>query len=198
MPTLAHAQAIAERLVYLLAPACNCIDIAGSVRRRKPEPKDLEIVYLPIIDHIPVDLFGATAPHPRTDATIAQLVYDHILRLDDQVRRNGPKYKRLIYCATGMVVELFAATPQNYGLILALRTGPALFSRGCVTSECIGGAMPLGMVMRDGQLWRQGQQLDIPTEESFFAALNLPCWPPEQRTPERLYAHLDGRKSSGV
>ena len=45
--TLAYAQQMAEALVELLAPACERIEIAGSVRRGKARPNDVEIVAIP-------------------------------------------------------------------------------------------------------------------------------------------------------
>ena len=45
--TLAYAQQMAEALVELLAPACERIEIANSVRRGKARPSDVEIVAIP-------------------------------------------------------------------------------------------------------------------------------------------------------
>ena len=44
---LQQAQALAEELASGLEPGCTRIEIAGSVRRGKPEPHDLEIVAIP-------------------------------------------------------------------------------------------------------------------------------------------------------
>lgn len=44
---LAEAQAIAERVRAELAPFCVRCEIAGSIRRKRPEPRDLEIVCVP-------------------------------------------------------------------------------------------------------------------------------------------------------
>jgi DNA polymerase/3'-5' exonuclease PolX len=41
---IAKATAIAERIKAELAPYTERIEIAGSVRRRKPEVKDIELV----------------------------------------------------------------------------------------------------------------------------------------------------------
>ena len=45
--TLEFAQEMAEALVELLAPACERIEIAGSIRRKKPNPNDVEVVAAP-------------------------------------------------------------------------------------------------------------------------------------------------------
>ena len=44
---LTTANRIAGQVVDLLRPHCHRIEIAGSIRRRKPEPSDIEIVVLP-------------------------------------------------------------------------------------------------------------------------------------------------------
>ena len=42
--SLEFALGMAQSLVEVLAPACERIEIAGGVRRRKVEPNDIEIV----------------------------------------------------------------------------------------------------------------------------------------------------------
>jgi DNA polymerase/3'-5' exonuclease PolX len=187
---LEQATQIATRLVYLLRPSCHQIQIGGSIRRCKPMPKDIEIVYIPREEPRVIDLMGTTESYSLTDDTLVDLIKDRILKRDTHVKRWGPKYKRLIHVASKQVVELFAATPDNWGLILALRTGPGDFNKLMVTSSCRGGAMPLGFTMRDGYLWHWGERCFTPTEESFFATIHRPCWPPEQRTLQRLQHHL--------
>jgi len=183
---LACARQIADQLIEALAPACEWIGVAGSIRRRKPNPKDVEIVYVPRMEARQVDLFGAVEQVPLTDRAVARLVEAGNLAWDEKVKRRGPRYKRLVHVETGAVVELFAARPDNLGLILALRTGPGEFNHLLVTARRYGGAMPAGMRMQGGYLWRDGERLETPTEEGFFAALGLPCWPPEERTADRL------------
>jgi DNA polymerase/3'-5' exonuclease PolX len=43
----AQALAIAERTRAALAPYCDRIEIAGSIRRRNPSVKDIELVAIP-------------------------------------------------------------------------------------------------------------------------------------------------------
>jgi len=59
---LAEARKLAEQMVERLRPACDKIEIAGSVRRGKPEVKDIEIVCLPRDTGNDIGLFsdGAT------------------------------------------------------------------------------------------------------------------------------------------
>jgi len=179
------ALAAANDVMDRLAPAVDRIRVAGSVRRGLDEVKDVELVYVPRLVAAQRTLFEMGMV-PATEAKIYELMQLGVLRLDQQVLRNGPKYKRVIHVASGVVVELFLATPDNWGLILALRTGPAEFMKVLVSHEWQGGVMPVGMKMQGGYLWRDGQRLSTPTEESFFQEMGLQMWQPEWRTAGRL------------
>ena len=190
---LKNAQEVAAKLIGYLRPGCKRIAIAGSVRRLKAEPKDIEIVFIPRFVSCQVDLF-TVAPVPATDRIIDDLVATGILAWDLNVKRNGPKYKRLVHLDSGAVIELFIAQPLNWGLILALRTGPAAFMKVLVTHDYQDGAMAADMKMKDGFLWRRGKQLATLTEEDFFHEVGIPCWKPEERTTARLWEYLRGRQ----
>jgi DNA polymerase/3'-5' exonuclease PolX len=190
---LDYATSIALTALRRLKPACERICIAGSIRRHSLTVKDVEIVYLPKMGEERTDLF-TYENKPQTEARIAALVRDDFWRFDQETKRNGPKYKRLVHNASEMVIELFRSYATNWGLIMALRTGPAAFNKLLVTSRQGAyhrGAMPGDMYMRDGHLWKQGRALNTPTETSFFTALGLPYWPPQERSAERLRAFLD-------
>ena len=193
---LEKARTLGMQVVEALAPACDRIMIAGSVRRGKAEPKDIEIVYIATLVERQKDLFS-TGDFPLTEERIGHLVAQRFWQFDEQVKRNGPKYKRLVMRAKDdeqIVVELFRAASENWGLQLALRTGPAPFNHQLVTRIMHGGCMPVDMMMSGGFLWRRGLRLDTPTEESFFEELGVPCWPPEERSPVKLSRFLFERR----
>jgi len=195
---LSQAQLIAAEIMMNLHPSCIQIQIAGSVSRHVPEVKDIEIVYISKAGTRTIDLFGATREFPTTDLVIAEMIDDGLLMRDPDVRRWGPKYKRARHCKSGIVVELFRAELGNWGYILALRTGPARFSKLLVTSAAKNGAMPWGIEAKDGHLWKVGrtqrQQLATPTEKIFFATLHVPHWSPEDRSAEALRQYIKERK----
>lgn len=81
-------------------------------------------------------------------------------------------------------VELYVATPQNWGYILAIRTGPKDFSRDLVTPVSKGGLMPAGISVQGGMVYQgdiMRSQVAVPTEEAFFELWGLPCAPPHER-----------------
>ena len=190
---LAEAEKVGMEVVEALAGGCERIMIAGSVRRGKREPKDIEIVFIAALVDAQIDLFtrGLVSSF---EGRLDRVVDDGLLAWDEEVVRRGPKYRRLVHVATGMVVELFRAERANWGLILALRTGPGDFNKLLVTRSWDGGAMVADMKMEGGYLWRRGMRMETATEETFFAALGLPCWEPGERTVKRLREGLKDRK----
>jgi hypothetical protein len=55
---LIEAEQLAAELLPVLKPYCERIEVAGGVRRRKPEPHDLELVAKPLLVLNP-GLFGS-------------------------------------------------------------------------------------------------------------------------------------------
>ncbi len=182
------ARRIAEEVIAALAPQCERIEVAGSIRRREPEVQDIEIVYQSQMAAVQAQLFDVhrEALYPLAHDTIERLVSEGVLAYDAVVRRNGPLYKRLIHQASGEVVELFRATAENWGLILALRTGPTEFSKILVSHGWDRGILPPEVTIRDGSVWVRGTRYPVPEEETFFRLLGVPEWPAPQRHPGKL------------
>jgi DNA polymerase/3'-5' exonuclease PolX len=191
---LAQAERIAAEALALLAPACRRIEIAGSIRRRRREVADVELVAVPILEPTQLDLWGATTRerdllHDLCDLLLADGVLAH--RPDTNGRRAfGPRFKRLVYeghagGAGTLPLDLFVVTPPaQFGAVLAVRTGPAEYSHRLVTPRQHGGGMPAGMRLEAGALWDGGRVVETPEERDFFAALGLVWLPPEQRTDD--------------
>ena len=193
---LQPATKIAAEIIQTLQPDCIQIHVAGSVRRRVPHVKDIEIVYIPKTTQL-MDLFGAATQTYiiHTDNVITTLIDNGTLIKDTTVKRWGTKYKRLVHCASGIVIELFRAEIDNWGYILALRTGSADFNKVLVTKQAHGGALPPEIELRDGYVWYEGAQTPVPTEHAFFTALNLPLIPPQNRTVEQLRRCIKERQN---
>jgi len=144
------ALAITQSLLDKLRPHVLRAEIAGSLRRGKPEVHDAEIVCIPITGVFTLrDMFDQPIKDITTNAlevylsqSLASGVWDW--ELDPIVPRNGPKYKRLRYSPSpskgegrgygeGLCVDLFITTPRAWGCIYAIRTGPHDFSKMLVT-----------------------------------------------------------------
>jgi DNA polymerase/3'-5' exonuclease PolX len=123
------AMPIAEGIVYDLRPFCVRIEIAGSLRRQKADVGDIEILYIPVIIEEPddTDLF-ATREADKAHDQIQKLERNGVLerRLSAAGHQAyGPKNKLLVHRASGIPVDLFAATTETWWNLLVCRTGPA-------------------------------------------------------------------------
>lgn len=123
------ALALARKLVHLLAPCCERIEIAGSLRRRKPEVGDIEILYVPrqVEAPDPNDLFGDKKIFVNAiDVALAMLI--KMGKLEKRPKTDGsltwgPQIKLARAIATGIPVDFFAADRDNWFNLLVCRTG---------------------------------------------------------------------------
>lgn len=166
MPTLAQAEQKAIEIMNSLMSQVSRIEIAGSVLRGKPNPKDLEIVCIPRMQQ---DLFGNNVPLP--------VEVNHL----GNVIKNGQRYKQ-IELPEGYNLDLFIVTPPaQWGYIFALRTGPDTFSKKVVTKKCYGGLLPSYAKCRDGAVWSEGELIEMPEERDLFKFLGIDWIPPKDR-----------------
>lgn len=162
---LEHALYLAESAMDLLAPHCERIEIAGSIRRRRPEVEDIEIVAIPK----PYDV-------GRFESGIATVV-----NLWPRVRGELPCLYTRRRLTGGMELDLFVATPENWGYILAIRTGSADYSHKVLARKW----RRRGFAGRGGMLYNsRGQAVDVREEEDVFAVVGLAWVPPELREVE--------------
>lgn len=176
-----HAQGerLARALIEVLSPACERIEIAGSIRRGAPTVKDVELVVTPRVRR---DLTGAVL-----DDALRPVVIDLVragrlswrLREDGQTIARGPRFYALVASKAGISVDLFAVIePAQWGAIMAIRTGPAEYSQALVTR-----ARERGLRCVDGHLeWiSSGAVMPTPEERDFIEACGFEYVSPEQR-----------------
>jgi DNA polymerase/3'-5' exonuclease PolX len=169
-----QAAEIAEQLVRELTPHVERLKTVGSIRRRKPEVGDIELLAEPRM--IEADFFGTPGPDLEPIRQMAARW--------GRVLKNGDRYIQ-VEILDGVHVDLFLCyAPAQWGSLLAIRTGPAELGQHAVT--CM---KAYGLRHVQGHIERDGTLVPTPTEEDFFAAARLPCLPPRQRgsatsTPE--------------
>jgi DNA polymerase/3'-5' exonuclease PolX len=121
----------------------QCWEFAGSLRRGRPDVSDIEHVVIPRYGEVPGDdLFGTPKHVNLLWHRLEQLLWcdegddrpdklaKHLYGVDPVTgegnHRWGAKYRGVDFC--GFNNEIFLADPDNWGNVLAIRTGPAEFS----------------------------------------------------------------------
>ena len=181
----ATAKQIATNILDVLKPACTRIEIAGSLRRGKPDVKDIEIVCVPDVSRKPRPVFGAA----QTFAT----ALDECVAAQPKwtVHKNGPRYKQIelpLLAGEFVMLDLFIVLPPaQWGVIYAIRTGPADFSQWLVTSREKGGALPEYTKVEHGAVYAynaasdDADRLPMPEEIHFLDFLGLGWIEPSER-----------------
>ena len=144
---LSEVKAIAEKYQNFLKPYCSRIEIAGSIRREKPEVKDIEIVV------IPKDLTGFS---------------NEVNKLEKVKGEPTGKYTQRIL-PEGIKLDLFIANEKNWGLIFAIRTGSANFSHKILAC----GWVKKGYHSVNGILIKDGKEIEVREERDLFNLIGI-------------------------
>jgi DNA polymerase/3'-5' exonuclease PolX len=149
----------------------------GSVRRRAPVVHDIEILMLPKPGTVK-DLFGGLLDGNLFEENFPNLVK----QWNAQIMQNGPKRKKL-RLSEGPVLELRVGTLAGWAVETVISTGPAEFSRKCVTIRKKSGFLPSNCRVSDGwQVFRNEHLVPMRKESDFLQLLGFPAdLPPEAR-----------------
>jgi len=194
---------LANEIMDDLKIYCTRMEIAGSLRRRKEEVKDIEIVCIPRIEEIVTNyqLDGVTPAETKVKDLLYETLSTSLPEDSDfsayplqQGFRDksgkkapcGPKYYRLFYKKERL--DLFAVLPPaQWGVIFAIRTGSAEFSHWLVQQ---GWNRKLPIKFEDGRMVSRGnfpsgvEYWETPEEADVFRMLDIPFVEPENRTME--------------
>lgn len=147
MIDLDRAQGIAGEVVKRLSPYCRRIEVAGSVRRRKPQVNDIDFVL------IPSDLWN---------------LHHEIMGMG-QVRMSGNKIMRVM--AGTVQIDIYFASEETWATLLLIRTGSAKNNIRLATM-----AKKKGWHLAasgDGLFDKSGQRIAGDSEASIYKALGL-------------------------
>lgn len=205
---LAEAQHLADKVLSHLMPACVDGMVCGSIRRRRAEVGDIDIVLLPKWSVLQASLFDDTPADPSTDsrecpeldALLQGWIYRGWVMRDpdggwgqrERHLRLGPSLVDILDTRTANILRdirigLYFADERNFGNIVALRTGGKEFTRGAFVQIQKGGWLK--------HVYHAGGYLRLPlpnapdeiipcrTEEIFFERAKLPWIDPEDRGP---------------
>lgn len=164
---LADAERIAASVASALAPWCENIQIAGSIRRKRPTVGDIDIVILP--------------KDAEAKASIKARCLERCKRVTDGALNficTHPAGIQLdIFFADKAQDLLFAKEPCNWGSLLVCRTGSKEHNVLLASAAKRAGLhwAPYRGIMRGATV------IASETEEAIYAAVGWPWLPPEKR-----------------
>ena len=171
---LDQALEIALRRKAELAPYCERIEIAGSIRRLRPEPHDIEMVAIPKPYEVGLFASGIAPIVNRWEKVKGELPCKYTQRMLPE----------------GIVLDLFFARPENWGLIYAIRTGSADYSHWVLAA----GWVRMGYHSVDGMLTWNGEPVPVREEQDLFAMAGVAWCRPEER---RVYQRMERKGTHG-
>lgn len=127
---------VARLICLQLADHCSRLICAGSLRRRKQEVGDVEILYIPDFTTVPDGLFDSKTLN-RADVILEKFLEEGILAKRKNERGSemwGEKNKFAVHVASGIPVDFFSATEENWWNYLVCRTGGAENNRQIATA----------------------------------------------------------------
>jgi len=161
--TRAEAEELAAKMINLLQPYCDSIDVCGSFRRGRDDPGDLDIVII---------------MKPRV--TLPQIV-DDLEGEYTAVNWLGEKKTQMVI--DGVKVDVRTTTPRAKGAALLYFTGPAGYNIGIRRS-----AKSKGMKLNEYGIFNRdtNEYLGGATEEEIYAVLGKNFRPATERRAEEI------------
>jgi len=173
---LNQAQQIANRILVDISVTCHRCQVAGSVRREKPNVKDIEIVAI-VKDY--AELY-------RRLSKFGRFIKPGVPDIIDWPAKPGAKYVRMLL-NEGVKLDFFVASSDNWGALLTMRTGPAMSPIGrlgfaplmfSAFKQVSGGGRMQGCL----PTMPDGRQLVVPEEKDFFSVCGVKWVEPKDRS----------------
>jgi len=169
---LSEALIIAEKVVDALQIACERVEVVGSVRRKRPQVHDVDLVVIPRGEWIR-NKKGELEPFPNQNRwfEIPRLIKD----IDGRIVKGN---KAIITAVVdGFQVDINCAHKGNWGILQLIKTGPKEFN-----IELCNLARRLGKQLKtQSGIWQDGIRLPAQTEEQIFLSLGVKITPPIER-----------------
>ena len=175
------ALSVARQMCVSMADITDRLIVAGSLRRRKAEVGDVEILYVPKMVSQAVDFF-TTHSVSSVDLMLERLLADGVIAKRKNVNGSemwGEKNKLAVHVASGLPVDFFAATESNWFNYLVCRTGGAESNTEIASAAKARGWKwnPYGAGFTD----HEGQQVLVRSERDVFDLAGLPYREPWER-----------------
>lgn len=164
---------VAQDMARTLMLACEQLQIAGSLRRNKPDVKDVELVA------VPKTIDGKNALLWVLDRLLEEGTIEKAKLGETGTTRWGNKLRSWVY--QGVKFDLFSVDEINFGIEYALKTGSRDFNVLLMTK-----LKSAPFQLKEFVAYWNDAPLHIPDEQAWFRLLGLPFIPPSQRTEESL------------
>lgn len=151
---LVEGRQLVYEILQILRPICECIEVAGSIRRKKPEVRDIDLVLI---------------PKPLVDVV-------NVLErsMGAEVVKRGQRVANLKIRGVG--VDLNFCNQAEFAPMLLFRTGSWQFNTRLASK-----AKRLGLKFSPHGVFKGGKRIDENTEDSIFEMLKEEYVKPEER-----------------
>lgn len=166
--SIAEARAAAEMIVEDLkqCPEVGQVEVAGSCRRRRETCGDLDV------------LATCSDSGPPMDRLAAHPLVETVLQRGDTKQR--------VRLKSGVELDLRVVPEESFGAAMQYFTGSK--EHNVVVRQR---AKDLGLKVNEYGVYRGDVQIAGRTEEDVYAAVGLPCFPPELRENRREFEWAD-------
>lgn len=180
---LEQAQRTAETLRSLIEHYVVRVVIAGSIRRRRPDVGDIDLVV-----ELPED-----TPWARN---IALTKVDAVLSAQGYALEKAGEQIATYKTPVGPGVDLYFATPLNWGAILLIRTGSAAHNIK-VAQHARTACLPARKLTHQGIEDTAGRIVAGATEQDVFAAIGMDYREPEDREAPEFEGMVREKEAAG-
>jgi DNA polymerase/3'-5' exonuclease PolX len=174
---LSEAESIANKVRNHVLSSMDRVEVAGSIRRQKEVVGDIEICGIPGDRTKLIDLL----------AEVGQHIKPGVPGVVPWTPKIEAKYLR-VRLAEGMNLDVFLATPENWGGLFMMRTGSGASPDGNAFHGFVPGVFGRWKKMSGGGRMTDcmptmptGEQLWVPEEQDFFDLLEMDFVPPAER-----------------
>ncbi len=178
---LDQAAGIAQDIITHVRPSMTRIEVAGSIRRRKPIVGDIELVALPKDRERMVALL----------ADVGQFIKPGVPGVIPWDPNPEAKYLRM-RLPSGANLDVFIASELNWGGLYLMRTGGAVGPDGSSFMGFVPGMFARWKKLSGGgrmtgaqPTTTEGVQLPLREEQDFFDLLGMDFVPPEERNDRK-------------
>ena len=173
---------VAQSILDRLRPCCERMQVAGSIRRLCKEVGDIEILLIPKMMDVKIDLIESVPVSAAGQEIEAMIEAGTITkRLNSKGSPTwGPLNKYAVHVASGIPVDFFNTTAENWWVSLVVRTGSAetnlLLAKGANRQNKTLQSYGAGVLDR-----KTGAVEVCTSEEQVFRACGVPYRQPKDR-----------------